>query len=139
MARKKLTAAEIENSLADLKDWTTEDTNLKKRFEFKNFAESLAFVNRVGTIAERHDHHPDITFGWGYAAFSITTHDAGGITALDFELAKEINAIAEIGDAKTFPINGERSIRLVYRTLVAACQKSSGQNCRHRKHCGIRP
>ena len=90
MARKKLSAEEIETALTDLKEWKTEGIALKKRFEFENFAESLRFVNRVGAIAEEYDHHPDITFGWGYAEFSITTHDTGGLTANDFNLAKAI-------------------------------------------------
>ena len=93
MARKKLSDAEIKNALSDLNGWKTENGNLKKRFEFKNFAESLAFVNRVGTIAEKRDHHPDIYFGWGYAEFSITTHDAGGLTQNDFDLVREIETI----------------------------------------------
>lgn len=93
MARKKLSSEEIENALFDLPGWKTENNNLKKRFEFKDFAESLAFVNRVGAIAEMRDHHPDITFGWGYAEFSITTHDRGGLTQNDFALAKKIEHI----------------------------------------------
>lgn len=93
MARKKLSAEEIENALAGLDGWTVESVNLKKRFEFGNFAESLAFVNRVGAIAETADHHPDICFGWGFAEFSITTHDTGGLTHNDFDLAKEIENI----------------------------------------------
>jgi len=90
VARKKLSAVEIKTALEELKEWKTEDVNLKKRFEFENFAESLAFVNRVGAIAEAADHHPDITFGWGYAEFSITTHDTGGLTKNDFDLAEAI-------------------------------------------------
>lgn len=90
MARKKLSSEEIEKALFDLPDWKTVNNNLKKRFEFNDFAESLAFVNRVGAIAETRDHHPDITFGWGYAEFSITTHDTGGLTQNDFELAEAI-------------------------------------------------
>jgi len=88
--RKKLTDEEVENSLADLNDWKAENENLKKHFEFKNFAESLGFINRVGALAEKLDHHPDILFGWGYAEFFITTHDAGGITQRDFQLARAI-------------------------------------------------
>ena len=95
MARKKLSKEEIETALTDLKEWETEGVNLKKRFEFANFAEALGFVNRVGAIAERRDHHPDIFFGWGYAEFSITTHDTGGLTQNDFDLAKEIEEIIE--------------------------------------------
>lgn len=93
MAREKLSAEKIEEGLAKLDGWKTEDKKLKKRFEFKNFAESLEFINRVGEIAEARDHHPDIHFGWGYAEFEITTHDVGGLTHNDFELAEEIDEI----------------------------------------------
>ncbi len=88
-----MSAEEIGSSLSALKDWKVDGVNLKKRFEFSNFAESLAFVNKVGAIAEKHDHHPDITFGWGYAEFAITTHDAGGLTDFDFTLAEKIEEI----------------------------------------------
>ncbi len=93
MARKKLSDEEIETALADLKGWKVEGKNLKKRFTFTNFAESLRFVNRVGKIAEAADHHPDINFGWGYAEFAITTHDTGGLTQNDFNLAEAIENI----------------------------------------------
>lgn len=93
MERKKLSPEEILYNLAEMEDWHAESDILKKRFEFKNFAESLDFVNKVGAIAENHDHHPDITFGWGYAEINLTTHDRGGITDFDFAVAREINAI----------------------------------------------
>ncbi len=93
MTRKKLNTQEIEKKLKDLTDWEISGVKLKKRFEFPNFAESLEFVNKVGAIAEKRDHHPDIYFGWGYAEFFITTHDTGGLTHNDFDLAKEIDAI----------------------------------------------
>lgn len=94
MARKKLSEEEIETRLGELKDWNVESINLKKHFEFENFAEALAFVNQVGAIAEKMDHHPDVYFGWGYAEFFITTHDVGGgLTESDFELAKAIENI----------------------------------------------
>ena len=93
MERKKLSPDEILSNLAEIKDWRAENDILSKRFEFKNFAESLDFVNQVGAIAERHDHHPDITFGWGFAEINLTTHDRGGITAFDFAVAKEIDGI----------------------------------------------
>ena len=92
MERKKLSDTEIEKSLSDLNGWKVENNKLKKRYSFANFAESLAFVNQVGAIAEQHDHHPDITFGWGFAEINLTTHDRGGVTAFDFAVAKEIDA-----------------------------------------------
>lgn len=91
MERKKLEPDEIEKRLASLEGWTAEDGKLKKRLEFKNFAESLKFVNWVGEIAEAADHHPDIRFGWGFAELEITTHDRGGITNFDFDLARKID------------------------------------------------
>ncbi len=93
MAQEKLTAAEIEKGMADLSDWTVSNEKLIKRFTFKNFAASLEFINRIGVIAERLDHHPDILFGWGYVEIFITTHDAGGITQRDFALAKAIDSL----------------------------------------------
>ena len=92
MERKKLSDTEIEKSLSDLNGWKVENNNLKKRYSFASFAESLAFINQVGAIAEQHDHHPDITFGWGFAEINLTTHDRGGVTAFDFAVAKEIDA-----------------------------------------------
>lgn len=94
MKREKLSAEEIGEKLKDLDGWKAENSNLKKRFAFGNFAESLNFVNKVGEIAERLDHHPDICFGWGFAEFSITTHDRGGLTDFDFALAEKIEKIS---------------------------------------------
>ena len=93
MERKKLSPEEILYNLAETEDWHAEADVLKKRFEFKNFSEALEFVNRVGAIAEKLDHHPDISFGWGYAEINLTTHDRGGITAFDFAVANEIGKI----------------------------------------------
>ena len=93
MERKKLEPDEIEKRLAGLEGWTAEDTKLTKQMKFENFAESLKFVNKVGAVAEETDHHPDIKFGWGFAEFEITTHDRGGITAFDFDLAEKIDKL----------------------------------------------
>lgn len=93
MERKKLSAEEILTSLAELDYWKVIDSKLLKRFKFANFAESLNFINKVGEIAETHDHHPDINFGWGYAEIYLTTHDAGGITISDITVAKEIDTL----------------------------------------------
>ena len=94
MERRKLTAAESSEKLKNLKNWQIEKECLKKRFEFADFAASLAFVNKAGEIAEKLDHHPDITFGWGYAEFLITTHDRQGLTDFDFAVATAIDNIS---------------------------------------------
>ena len=64
---------------------------LEKKFNFKNFLESQKFVNLVGKISEEEGHHPDITFGWGYAKVNITTHAIEGLSENDFILAAKID------------------------------------------------
>ena len=93
MQREKLSEAEVEQRLESLEGWKFKDDKIKKKFEFEDFAGALEFVNRVGEIAERLDHHPDIKFGWGYAKIKTTTHDRGGVTDFDIELARGIDAL----------------------------------------------
>ena len=93
MERRKFNESEISKVLETVKGWESVDNKLHKRVEFPNFAKSLEFINQVGEIAEKHDHHPDITFGWGYAEIFLTTHDRGGITEIDFVVAGEIDSI----------------------------------------------
>ncbi len=93
MERKILDPDELSTAVAGLNGWQVDGTRLIKRVEFENFAGSLAFVNRVGDLAENADHHPDITFGWGYAEIALTTHDRGGVTDVDIALARKIDAI----------------------------------------------
>jgi 4a-hydroxytetrahydrobiopterin dehydratase len=93
MERKILDAEALENEVARMPDWTVESGQLRKRWKFDDFAGSLAFVNKVAELAEAADHHPDITFGWGYAQLILTTHDRGGVTDVDVALAKQIDRI----------------------------------------------
>jgi 4a-hydroxytetrahydrobiopterin dehydratase len=93
MERKILDAAALESVLGGLSGWSGENGWLKKRWTFDNFAGALTFVNRVGELAEAADHHPDITFGWGYAEIALTTHDRGGITDVDVALASKIEQL----------------------------------------------
>ena len=64
-----------------------------RRFEFNNFQESLYFVNKVGELAEKEGHHPDVEFGWGYAGIKIFTHKINGLHENDFILAAKINEL----------------------------------------------
>ena len=93
MRREKLTSDELRAELDKLEGWESKDEMIVRRLKFANFAESLAFVNKVGELAEAADHHPDITFGWGYAEIALMTHDRGGVTDVDIALAKKIDAI----------------------------------------------
>ena len=69
---------------------------LNKKFNFINFLDSLKFINDVGKISEDEDHHPDVTFGWGYAEIKITTHAIKGLSENDFILAAKIDQIINV-------------------------------------------
>ena len=74
---------------------THEASRLQRQFKFKNFAQANAFVDRVGELAEAEDHHPDITFGYGYAIVEIWTHKIGGLHENDFIFAAKTNELFE--------------------------------------------
>jgi len=69
---------------------------LEKNFKFKNFKISQNFINKVGEISENEKHHPDISFGWGYAKIIITTHAIEGLSENDFILAAKIDQIVNV-------------------------------------------
>ena len=69
---------------------------LYKKYEFKNFLESQIFINKVGEISENEGHHPDISFGWGYAEIKITTHAIEGLSENDFILAAKIDQLINV-------------------------------------------
>ena len=69
---------------------------LEKNFVFKNFIDSQNFITKVGEISEKENHHPDISFGWGYAKISITTHAIEGLSKNDFILAAKIDQIFSV-------------------------------------------
>ena len=69
---------------------------LEKEFKFKNFEESQKFINKIGKISEEEGHHPEITFGWGYAKINITTHAIEGLSENDFILAAKIDKIFNV-------------------------------------------
>ena len=77
----------------DVKKNKDESFYIEKEFKFKNFLESQVFVNSVGKIAESEGHHPDISFGWGYAKIKIFTHSIKGLAESDFILAAKIDKI----------------------------------------------
>lgn len=85
---------EIVKFLAELDGWeVVREHHLQKADTFRNFRDALAFVNRVGALAEEQGHHPDIAFGWGYATLTIWTHAIDGLTESDFILAAKIDAL----------------------------------------------
>jgi 4a-hydroxytetrahydrobiopterin dehydratase len=82
-----LSDQEISDRLKD-GDWKREGDQIVREWKFKDFAEAIAFVNRVAEAAEEANHHPDIlVHGWNKVRLSLTNHSAGGLTAVDFEMA----------------------------------------------------
>ena len=69
---------------------------LEKNFVFKDFVNSQNFINKIGEISEKENHHPDISFGWGYAKIAITTHAIEGLSENDFILAAKIDQIFNV-------------------------------------------
>ena len=86
-----LSAHEIHTRLKNLSGWQTEAGELVRTFQFPDFRASLRFVNAVGELAEKAGHHPDIDIRYNKVRLALVTHDAGGITAKDFELAEAVN------------------------------------------------
>lgn len=94
-AKFPLPGPEIARYADEIKGWSVsaDGKTITREFKFRNFAEAQFFVNLVGAVAEAEGHHPDIAFGWGYAAFALTTHDAGGLTENDFIIAAKIDEL----------------------------------------------
>lgn len=74
-------------------DWTREGSAITTTVVRKNFVEAMAFVNRVAELAESSNHHPDIAISWNKVTLTLSTHDAGGLTQLDLDLAAAIDAL----------------------------------------------
>lgn len=82
-----LSEKEIRSRLITIPDWQVESGELVRTYLFKDFRASLAFVNKVGEVAENAGHHPDIDIRYNKVRLALVTHDAGGITGKDFDLA----------------------------------------------------
>ena len=88
-----LSDAEIQAALAHLPGWGRAADEIEKTFVCASFADAIAFVVRIGFLAEAANHHPDIDVRWRNVRVALTTHDAGGLTAKDIELAGAIEEV----------------------------------------------
>ncbi len=91
---QRLAPKAVREALASLPGWRRRRNALERTVECKDFVEALRLVNRVGRLAERLQHHPDICIRWNRVTFTLTTHDAGGLTEKDLELARRIQRLA---------------------------------------------
>jgi 4a-hydroxytetrahydrobiopterin dehydratase len=94
--RNKLSDLEIQRALGRLPGWSRRADTLVKTFSFQRFADGITFVNRVAKAADAVDHHPDIDIRYTKITFTLSTHDAGGVTDSDLKLAEQIE---KLGDA----------------------------------------
>ena len=84
---------QIPEQIRQLNGWSLEGKEIKKLVELTDFVRAMAFVNSVARLAETHNHHPDIDIRWNKVRLALSTHSAGGLTDLDFKLAKAIEEL----------------------------------------------
>ena len=89
----KLTPAQIKAALPGVKHWKKKRGAIARACEFKDFPAAIQFVNAVARLAEKAWHHPDIDIRWNKVTLTLATHDAGGLTEKDFELAKQFDRL----------------------------------------------
>lgn len=91
---KPLETAQIEAALKDLPGWAYEGSALRRSYRFGNFSEAMAFIVKVGFIAERLDHHPEIRNVYSSVDLAVQSHDAGNaVTAKDVEFAEAVSSL----------------------------------------------
>lgn len=88
-------ASNLPEFLNEVPEWAAEGGEIRRTFKWKDFAESMGFVNAVAELAEAENHHPDITIQWNKVTLSLSTHSKGGLTGMDFELAQKIDLLAK--------------------------------------------
>jgi 4a-hydroxytetrahydrobiopterin dehydratase len=89
-----LSVQEAASRLSSLPGWEIKDGELVRTFKFEDFRAALRFVNQVGELAEAAGHHPDIDIRYNRVRLGLVTHDAGGLTGKDFDLAAQADKVA---------------------------------------------
>jgi 4a-hydroxytetrahydrobiopterin dehydratase len=90
----RLSASAVGRRLTGLTGWKKVGDAIQKQYTFPDFKAAMFFVNTVAGLAEKAGHHPDVTINYNRVTLSLSTHDAGGITGKDFDLARRIEAIS---------------------------------------------
>lgn len=91
-----LNDAEVKTRLAQLKGWELAQAEIVKTYPFKNYHETMAFVNAAAWISHREDHHPDMVVGYNKCTVRYSTHDVGGLSRKDFICAAKIDALFDL-------------------------------------------
>ena len=92
---RQLSEEQVRRELSALPGWEVSGGRVEKEYRFRDFRDSIAFVNRVAERAEAADHHPDLTVRWNRVRVTLSTHSVGGLTDKDVALAGEIEEAAE--------------------------------------------
>jgi 4a-hydroxytetrahydrobiopterin dehydratase len=95
MRPKKLLDDEVQERFGTITGWQLVDGSITKTFVFRDFLHSIAFINRLAVTAEELQHHPDLDIRYNKVTTTLSTHDAGGLTELDFKLAAVADAFAK--------------------------------------------
>jgi 4a-hydroxytetrahydrobiopterin dehydratase len=90
--KQKLSEKQLHDLLTELPEWALEDGKLVRNWTLPTFVEAMAFVNRVAGIAEEAQHHPDIDIRYNLVRLALVSHDAGGITERDTQMARQLSA-----------------------------------------------
>jgi 4a-hydroxytetrahydrobiopterin dehydratase len=91
-SKQPLSEQELSDLLLELPEWAIEDGTLVRFWTFADFVQAMAFVNRVAQLAEQAGHHPDIDIRYNRVKLGLVSHDAGGITARDADMARKLSA-----------------------------------------------
>lgn len=97
MRPTRYTDTEIQENLKDISTWQLLDNSISKEFTFKDFSAAFAFLTQIAMAAEKLNHHPEIKNVYNKVSLKLNTHDAGGLTELDFKLAKQIDKLLANG------------------------------------------
>ena len=94
----EMTADEVKKYMPEIKDWTVTNDGkfITRRFEFKNFYKTMAFVNAIAWVANQENHHPDMEVGFNYCVVKYQTHAVNGLTKNDFICAAKIDSLEKI-------------------------------------------
>jgi 4a-hydroxytetrahydrobiopterin dehydratase len=93
----KLTQPEIKAALVTVPGWKKSRATISRTFGFKDFPAAIKFVNKVAALAEKEWHHPDVDIRWNKVTLTLTTHDQGGLTERDFNLASKFDRLGKLG------------------------------------------
>jgi len=93
MPHQQLTSDQVAEQVKQLRGWAASGGEIRKTIELSDFVHAMGLVNSVALLAEKQNHHPDIDIRWNKVMLTLSTHSVGGLTELDFKLARAIDSL----------------------------------------------